>query len=70
MDSPHVTSEEQMSDNIVSDGIIACGALGIIFIILKLLEVINWSWWWILAPLWPCVILILAVVLAANIAKE
>lgn len=26
--------------------------LGLIFIVLKLTGVINWSWWWVLAPLW------------------
>jgi len=26
--------------------------LGIVFITLKLLGVITWSWWWVLAPLW------------------
>ena len=26
--------------------------LGIIFIILKLCGVINWSWLWVLAPFW------------------
>lgn len=26
--------------------------LGLIFIVLKLTGVINWSWWLVLAPLW------------------
>lgn len=26
--------------------------LTIVFIILKLLGKITWSWWWVLAPLW------------------
>lgn len=26
--------------------------LGLIFITLKLLKVITWSWWWVLAPIW------------------
>lgn len=26
--------------------------LATFFIILKLLEVITWSWWWVLSPLW------------------
>ena len=33
----------------------------VVFIILKLVGVINWSWWWVLAPLW--IELILMVVL-------
>jgi hypothetical protein len=28
------------------------GLLTIVFIVLKLTGVINWSWWWILSPLW------------------
>ena len=28
------------------------GLLGIAFIVLKLLSVINWSWWWVLSPLY------------------
>lgn len=35
-----------------SGGIGFFGLLGIAFIVLKLCNVINWSWWWILAPLW------------------
>lgn len=26
--------------------------LTIIFIVLKLVGVISWSWWWVLCPLW------------------
>lgn len=26
--------------------------LGLIFVVLKLIGVINWSWWWVLAPFW------------------
>ena len=24
----------------------------VVFIVLKLTEVITWSWWWVLSPLW------------------
>ena len=26
--------------------------LTIIFVVLKLTDVIDWSWWWVFAPLW------------------
>lgn len=26
--------------------------LTIAFVVLKLCEVIDWSWWWVLSPLW------------------
>lgn len=35
-----------------NNGIDFCGILGIVFIVLKLVHVINWSWWWVLSPLW------------------
>lgn len=33
-------------------GIGFAGALTLLFIGLKLGHVINWSWWWVLAPSW------------------
>ena len=31
--------------------------LSFIFVILKILHMITWSWWWVLSPLWiPIVI--------------
>ena len=35
-----------------SGGIGFCGLLAIVFITLKLCHVIDWSWWWVLAPVW------------------
>jgi pilus assembly protein TadC len=26
--------------------------LFVVFLVLKLLGIINWSWWWVTAPLW------------------
>ncbi len=35
-----------------SGGISFGGLLTIVFITLKLCHVIDWSWWWVLSPLW------------------
>ena len=35
-----------------SGGIGFCGLLTVVFITLKLLGKITWSWWWVLSPLW------------------
>lgn len=35
-----------------SGGIGFVGVLTIVFIILKLLDKIDWSWWWVLSPIW------------------
>lgn len=35
-----------------SGGISIFGVLGVVFVVLKLLGVIDWSWWWVTAPFW------------------
>lgn len=40
------------SKNNVSSGISLVGAVFIVFLVLKLCNVIDWSWWWVTAPLW------------------
>ena len=41
-----------MSEKTTSGGISFCGLLTIVFIALKLTGFIDWSWWWVLAPIW------------------
>jgi hypothetical protein len=36
-------------------------ALTLVFIILKLTQQIDWSWWWVLSPLWLPLALVLCV---------
>lgn len=45
-----------------SSGIGFFGLLAILFIALKLTGVINWSWWWVTAPLWGGLALWLAII--------
>ena len=48
-----------------SGGIGFCGLLTIVFIVLKLLKVISWSWLWVLAPLWiPISVAVLIFIIA------
>jgi hypothetical protein len=51
-----------MADSSSSDGVGLCILLGVIFIVLKLVGVINWSWWWVLLPLYGGLVLGLIVV--------
>lgn len=43
-----------MKDNktTTSGGLGFVGALQILFIALKLLDKIDWSWWWVWSPTW------------------
>jgi len=54
-----------MSDNNVTrtGGITFFGALGILFIGLKLAGIINWSWWLVLLPLYGPLVAALALIL-------
>jgi hypothetical protein len=50
-----------------SGGVGFTGLLAALFIGLKLAGVINWSWWWVLSPLWIGA-LVAVVILAALVA--
>lgn len=57
------------NNNGKSGGIGFTGVLQIILIVLKLCNVINWSWWWVLSPIWITLLLIVIVIILA-IYKE
>ena len=42
-------------------GIGFTGILFIVFLILKLTDAIDWSWWWVTAPLWGGLAIVLAI---------
>ena len=45
------------------------GLLFLLFLALKLTGVIDWSWWWITAPLWiPTAIFVTAVAVVGLVA--
>ena len=51
-----------MKVNNNSNGIGFVGALTIAFVVLKLMKIIDWSWWWVLSPLWISTLVAIAVV--------
>lgn len=50
-------------------GIGFCGLLSIVFIILKLTHFIDWSWWWVLSPLWLPLAAALSIILVILVLK-
>jgi hypothetical protein len=49
------------------------GCLLCIFVTLKLLGKIDWSWWWVCSPIWIpllIVVFILALILIAAVVKS
>ena len=60
------------STTVSSRGIGFCGLLAIAFIVLKLAKigaVAEWSWWWVLSPLWipPLVLLVIGIAALAVV---
>jgi hypothetical protein len=56
-----------MSESSNSGGIGFAGLLAIVFIVLKLMGKITWSWLWVLSPLWIPAIIFLIVLMAIAI---
>lgn len=44
------------------------GVLFVVFLVLKLTHVIDWSWWWVTAPLWIGAALAIAILLVVFLA--
>jgi hypothetical protein len=54
-----------MSDKIIYQGPSALGILGVILVVLKAIGYIDWSWWWVLAPFWfPLSVVLLILIIA------
>lgn len=41
--------------------------LTIIFVVLKLCGILQWSWWWVLSPLWGGVVIFIVVVVFVGL---
>lgn len=49
------------------------GILFVVFLILKLTGYIDWSWWWVTAPLWipfAIAMIFLVFILAVSVFRE
>lgn len=54
-----------MATSTNSGGIGIFGLLGVLFVGLKLGEVIDWSWWWVTLPFWGGFVLFFGVIAVA-----
>lgn len=50
-------------------GAMTCILLGVAFIVLRLCNVIAWSWWWVLAPFWVPAIIVALCALIIGLAN-
>jgi hypothetical protein len=60
-------------NNYHNEGIGFCSLLTIVFIVLKLTDQIDWSWFWVFSPMWIPIAIIVSVgclILAAALALD
>lgn len=57
-----MSNNDEKTSKVVG-GIGFLDALFLLFLGLKLCKAINWSWWWVTAPLWGQVLLVLIICL-------
>lgn len=55
--------------NSKSGGITLDMVLFIVFLVLKLTHVIDWSWWWVTSPLWIPLIIIIVLLIFLGLIK-
>ena len=46
------------------------GLLTLVFIVLKLCKVINWSWWWVLSPIWIGIVLVILIAIICLLISK
>lgn len=59
----------QNNNSTASGGLGLGGVLTVIFIVLKLCGLINWSWWWVLSPIWISIGLAVVIIFVAFIVS-
>lgn len=47
--------------NYQKQGMGLCGWLTVLFVGLKLTHYIDWSWWWVLSPVWIPIAIVLGI---------
>lgn len=55
------------NSNSSSGGVGFCGLLTVLFVGLKLTGNIDWSWWWVLSPIWISALFAVLVITGAAI---
>ena len=63
--SQYYGRSESKSSSGAGGGLGFTSVLQIVFIVLKLCHVIDWSWWWVLSPTWISIIIVFLIVLIA-----
>lgn len=61
--------KKYQNNNTASGGLSLSSVLTVVFVVLKLCGLIDWSWWWVLSPLWISIGLVVVVILVVFIVS-
>lgn len=61
--------DEEIMATQTNGGVTGLELLLIVFIVLKLVGVIHWSWWWVLSPFWIPAAIVLTIILIVALAR-
>ena len=68
MEGSNILKSVYMEKQVIYKGPGILGLLGIAFVVLKLVGVIDWSWWWVTLPFYgPLILLIIFLIIAGLI---
>lgn len=59
-----------MSKERISISFSGTSLLSVAFIVLKLCNVIDWSWWWVLSPIWMPIALVVILLILKFIVED
>ena len=59
-----------MSKERISISFSGTSLLSVAFIVLKFCNVIDWSWWWVLAPIWIPIALVIILLILKFIVED
>lgn len=59
-----------MNNSSSAGGMSLVSVLTVVFVVLKLTDNIDWSWWWVLSPLWISFAVYVALGIVVGVARE
>ena len=60
-------NEKSLSSSVIMNNM--SPILFLIFLVLKLTNQIDWSWWWVTSPLWIAIAILLVLIVIAFVTK-
>lgn len=59
-----------MTNESSNSGISFFTLLFLVFLVLKLTNVIDWSWWWVTAPLWGGLVIVIIILIVLMLLRN